>query len=372
MNKKNIKRKRLFIGLISGTSMDGIDAALVDLSTNSLIAGITYKYSVQLKNYLNKIINNEYKDLKNYNQLNKLLGHAFANAALALMDAVQVNATQIEAIGSHGQTISHDTSGDYPLTLQLGCAHIIAERTKITVVSDFRTRDLIVGGQGAPLAPFFHKIIFKHCAQPLAIVNIGGIANLTIIADGKLAGYDLGPGNCLIDAWVKKHCQKDYDYNGNWASQGKLIPSLLASLLTDKYFSDQAPKSSSTEYFSLNWLMQHLATTKYNAPDVGATLLMLTAMAITRAIKVEGLTLKTLLVCGGGVHNGALMRLLSTELLPIKVASTMLYNISPDFIEAMLFAWLAKQALATTPLDLSSVTGAYNKAVLGVIYPAGI
>lgn len=359
-----------YIGLISGTSMDGIDAALVDLTSNCLVKGIIYKYSDLAKRNLDKLKHDKnFATYQSYVELNNLIGHEFANAALKLMDFAKINSSDLKAIGSHGQTVFHNACKNPPYTLQLGCAHTIAERTQITVVSDFRSRDLILGGKGAPLAPVFHQELFKAFPKPLIIINIGGIANVTILLENKLLGFDLGPGNCLMDVWISKNLRKNFDRNGNWAAKGKIINSLLSAFLADPYFYEAPPKSTSTEYFSFEWLKLFLDN-KYDTKDVQATLLMLTVQSIVNGIRALKIESKEILVCGGGVHNHVLMKKLNEKFSPnTKVLSTDSYSISPDYVEAMLFAWLAKKALAKEPLDLNSVTGARSKAVLGVIYP---
>lgn len=367
-----MKKNNLFIGLMSGTSMDGVDAAVIDLPSNSFIKGITRPYSAAARVYLEKVLQGDLCTLKSYSQLNTLLGKEFAQATLDLIEEANLPATAIRAIGSHGQTLCHDASADIPYTVQLGCAHTIAELTGITVVADFRTRDLILGGQGAPFAPIYHQALFKGQEYPLAIINIGGIANITYLAnEAAVQGYDLGPGNCLMDNWIQSHHQQAYDKNGAWAKEGQVIPGLLEALLADPYFQRQQPKSIGKEYFSLLWLRSFLKS-HYSAIDVQATLLQLTAIVIAQGIKAEAAIPKQVFICGGGAHNLYLLQRLA-ELLPaINVDVTSKINISPDYVEALMIAWLAEKTLNHIPLDLSSITGAKCFAVLGVIYPAGI
>jgi anhydro-N-acetylmuramic acid kinase len=370
MNKD--KRSKIFMGLISGTSMDGIDAALVDLATNTFITGITRPYGDEAKACLHKAITGGLQSLKTFSQLHTLLGREFAKVALELLNKTQIPASLIQAIGSHGQTLCHDPIADIPYTMQLGCAHTIAELTGITVVADFRTRDLIVGGQGAPLAPIYHQALFKGQDYPVAVVNIGGLSNLTYLADElTVSGYDTGPGNCLMDAWVFKHLGYDYDRNGSWASSGVVIEPLLERLLADPYFARNPPKSLDKKYFSLAWLARYLQE-DYDKVDVQATLLMLTAKAIAQGINDQSLTPTRLFVCGGGTHNLTLLNSLAKLLPHIKVESTESININPDFIEALMFAWLAEKALLGIPIDLSQITGSKWSTILGAIYPAGI
>lgn len=363
---------KLFIGLMSGTSMDGIDVALVDATSNTFVNGFTYPYSQQAMQMIENALSSPGNSLGFYSQLNTIIGREFANAVLHLLDMSKISAHEVVAIGSHGQTLCHDTSGVIPYTVQLGCAHTIAERTGITVVADFRTRDLIVGGQGAPFAPIYHQAIFQHQGFPLAVVNVGGIANLSwLLNETDVSGYDLGPGNCLMDAWIFKHQQLAYDKNGEWAASGKVIDTLLERLLDDFYFHRPQPKSIGKEYFSLDWLSSFMAD-EYLACDVQATLLQLTARSIAAGITILPEPPEHLLLCGGGAHNLALIQALG-ELLPhVSVKSTEAFHINPDFVEALMFAWLAQKTLDFTPLNLNRITGAKYPAILGAIYPAGI
>ncbi|ASQ45826.1 Anhydro-N-acetylmuramic acid kinase [Legionella clemsonensis] len=357
---------------MSGTSMDGIDAAMIDLESNYFIAGITQPYSRRVKDFLEQIFQEKLHALSAFSQLNTLLGREFAQAALALIEQVNLPCSSIQAIGSHGQTVCHDATADIPYTVQLGCGHTIAELTGITVVADFRTRDLIVGGQGAPFAPIYHQALFKHYSFPLAVVNVGGIANLSYLSEElTVHGYDTGPGNCLMDAWIKRHLGHAFDKNGEWATSGKVIEPLLTALLQDSYFEKIPPKSIGKEYFSLAWL-EHYLQPQYSTVDIQATLLMLTAHTIAHAVALEKMPPSQLLICGGGAHNLALINTLSSLLPNMSVKSTEAYGINPDFIEALMFAWLANKTLTNEALDMRSITGAKRAAILGTIYPAGI
>ena len=363
---------KLFIGLMSGTSMDGIDAALVDVNTNTLIKGITRPYSDKAKEWLHAVLNGVQTTPAVLSHLNTLLGREFALAAHQLLETAKVTPQQVVAIGSHGQTLCHDATAEIPYTVQLGCAHTIAELTGILVVADFRARDLVVGGQGAPFAPIYHEALFKEDAMPLAVVNIGGIANVTYLVPGvDVCGYDVGPGNCLMDAWIKKHLNVAYDAGGEWAATGQVMPPLLTTLLADPYFNLPPPKSLGKEYFSDAWLARYLQPN--DAPeDVQATLLALTATTIADAIQKSHLQCRSVAICGGGAHNIMLQNALIKQLPDLHVSSTKTFGIDPDFIEAMMFAWLADKTLSHTPLDLTRITGAKNRAILGAIYAAGI
>ena len=362
---------KLFIGLMSGTSMDGIDVALVDAATNTFIQGVTCPYGEQARRMIEEGLSAKHGP-GFYSQLNTVLGREFASAVLHLLDTTIIKAQDVIAVGSHGQTLCHDTTESIPYTVQLGCAHTIAELTGITVVADFRTRDLVAGGQGAPFAPIYHQAIFKDHGYPLAVVNVGGIANISyLVNDTDVIGYDLGPGNCLMDSWIFEHHNQAYDKNGDWAASGTVIKALLDNLLNDDYFQKPYPKSIGKEYFSRAWLWQHMSD-NYSATDVQATLLQLTAMSIAAGITILPDCPSHLLLCGGGAHNVALLRALS-ELLPhVSVNSTQAFDINPDFVEAQMFAWLAEKTLDFTPLDLRMITGAKYPAILGAIYPAGI
>lgn len=357
---------KLYIGLMSGTSMDGIDAALVDVENNKLIAGITRPYSAHARTQLNKLTSEQAITLADVSQLNTLLGREFAAAVNQLMQEVQAAPCDVVAIGSHGQTVCHDAIAEIPYTMQLGCPHTISALTNMTVVADFRTRDLVLGGKGAPYAPIYHQILFSHLTDAVGIVNIGGIANISYLMTGQsVSGYDVGPGNCLMDAWTHQHLNQPYDKNGEWAAGGHVIEELLTVLLKDAYFHLPSPKSIGKEYFSLSWLGNYLQA-NYQAQDVQATLLALTVKNIVDAMNPS---IQQIAICGGGAHNQALLQRLKSQLPAVKVDSTGALGINPDFIEAMMFAWLAEKTLSHTPLDLSQITGAQKPAILGAIYP---
>jgi len=349
--------------------MDGIDAALIDLPSHQLIHGITKKYSEEVRSALSLLMSELHASLSNLCQLNTLVGRDFAHAVYQLLDESGYSATDIRAIGSHGQTICHDTSTTIPYTLQLGCGHTISSLTGIEVVADFRTRDLVNGGQGAPFAPLYHQELFGKYGEHAAVVNVGGIANVTFLnPDEEIKGWDVGPGNCLMDVWIMKHHAKGYDESGNWAAQGKVVQPLLEHLLADSFFHQPSPKSIGKEYFSLSWLESHL-NNAYKAVDVQATLLALTASCIAESIVESNTTPKKLYLCGGGTHNVHLLNTLSCFLPGINVASVNDLGVNPDYLEAMMFAWLASQTINSIPINLSPITGSKGKAILGAIYP---
>lgn len=360
----------LYIGLMSGTSMDGIDAAIVDMSTNTLICGITKKYSDDVKRRLDHLLNGCDVSLASVCQLNALIGREFAEAANHVLHEAQLTPTDIRAIGSHGQTVCHDTKSNIPYTLQLGCGHTIALLTGITVVADFRTKDLVNGGEGAPFAPVYHQELFKKDNANVAVVNIGGIANITFItANEPTIGWDVGPGNCLMDAWINKHHGQAYDADGAWAKQGMVIDSLLTPLLNDSFIRSNAPKSIGKEYFSLDWLIPHLKP-EYQPEDIQKTLLALTAKTIADTVAQAQKPVKEVYLCGGGTHNGVLHQMISDLLPTIPVKSIAEAGVSPDYLEAMMLAWLAAQTLNKKTVDLRAITGSKRPVMLGAIYPS--
>lgn len=360
---------KLYIGLMSGTSMDGIDAALVNVADNTLIAGITRPYGHEARVRLKAVLSGNGLLPSGVSQLNTLLGLEFAAAVQQLLAMTEVSIFDVIAIGSHGQTICHDALADIPYTMQLGCPHTISELTGMTVVADFRTRDLVLGGKGAPYAPLYHQVLFGHLADAIAVVNIGGIANITMFtAEKQVSGYDTGPGNCLMDAWVQRHLEMPYDASGAWALTGKVITPLLNTLLADPYFQQASPKSIGKEYFSLEWLTQYCHA-DYLVQDIQATLLVLTATSIAEAVQQTRIQPSRLVICGGGAHNHALLRELGARLPGVDVDSTQALGVDPDYLEAMMFAWLADKAVTHTPLDLSAITGSRKPAILGAIYP---
>jgi anhydro-N-acetylmuramic acid kinase len=365
----------LYIGLMSGTSVDGIDAALVEFD-DTQIRLVDFEYQPFPPDLKNAIADISQADahifLKDYGALDMRLGCLFADTAQALLAKANLSATKITAIGSHGQTVYHAPDGDTPFSLQIGDPNIIAERTGINTVADFRRRDMAVKGQGAPLVPAFHQAVFGQTDQARCIVNIGGIANITILpgsTDGPVMGFDTGPGNTLMDAWINRHLQQHYDADGTWAKSGHIEYGLLNKLIADPYFHALPPKSTGKEYFSPSWLEQHIQTDNYRAEDVQASLCALTAQTISNAIHQHAPNTQNVIVCGGGAHNGYLLELL-TQALGTPVSSSETYGIHPDHVEAMAFAWLARQTLLHLPGNLKEVTGADKAVVLGGVYPA--
>ncbi len=372
----------LYIGLMSGTSMDGIDAALVDFSQTErsgarakLISTHSHAWPDDTQRALIDARNISDDKLFSLSSLDSQTAEIFANACFRLIDNTSYQSQDIIAIGNHGQTIRHRPDIDNPFSLQIGNAKKLAELTRIDVISDFRTADIKVGGQGAPLAPAFHQAMFQHEKISRVIVNIGGIANITVLPKNELSkdknmkvtGFDCGPGNTLMDAWTSQHKQQPYDTGGAFASSGKTNATLLASLLMDEYFQLAPPKSTGFEYFNLKWLGNYLATatsSKMDCADVQSTLCDLTALSIIRAINQYAPDTDEIYICGGGVHNKVLMHKLQT-LTKSSVTTTETLGVHPDWVEAMAFAWLAYQNIHQQTGNLPSVTGATKSVVLG-------
>lgn len=364
-----------YIGLISGTSMDAVDAVLVDL--NKYSPAICHRLSIpipdKLRSRLIAISQGDHISLPLISELDVRLGLLFADAVMELLQQSGTPSEKVCAIGSHGQTIYHGPGDRFPSSLQIGDPNIIAERTSITTVADFRRRDMAAGGQGAPLVPAFHEAMFRINDRNRIILNIGGIANITILpADPlkKIHGFDTGPGNTLMDAWIKKQQRKNKDESGRWAASGEVDENLLKKMLKDSYFRKPPPKSTGREYFNLTWLDKILKHNKNRIPTkhVQATLCEFTARTISDSVHEYAPDTDEVLACGGGVHNLSLMMRLQMLLGNIRVVSTEEFNIDPDYVEAIAFAWLAKRTLEHRGGNIPSVTGARHEVILGGVY----
>lgn len=362
-----------YIGVMSGTSLDGVDVVLAAIDDKMVAqqASLTWPMPIALKEAVLSICQGQPLTLSQMGQLDTRLGKLFAEAVLALMAQEQLSAKDIVAIGCHGQTIWHEPTGDAPHTLQIGDNNQIAALTGVTVVGDFRRRDIALGGQGAPLVPAFHHALLAHPIERRIVLNIGGIANISLLfPDKPVRGYDTGPGNMLMDAWIWRQLGKPYDKDAQWASGGKVVLPLLQNMLSDPYFAAPAPKSTGREYFNYGWLERQLAIFPALDPrDVETTLVELTAVTISEQVLLCG-GCERLLVCGGGSRNPLLMARLSALLPGTEVTTTDEAGISGDDMEALAFAWLAWRTLAGLPGNLPSVTGASQASVLGAIYPA--
>jgi anhydro-N-acetylmuramic acid kinase len=373
---------KTYLGLISGTSADGIDAALVrwddDAATArpSLVFGRTYPWDPALRARLVALGQGDVPlSLDDIGELDVQIGAAFADAALQAMADSGVPRGSIAGIGSHGQTLRHRPSGRRgdgvdPYTMQLGDAHLIAERTGATVVADFRRRDVAAGGHGAPLVPALHAALLHSPDESRAVLNLGGIGNLTLLpAQGDVRGFDTGPANGLMDAWCLRHTGEPFDRDGRLAARGQPDPALLARLLAEPWFALPPPKSTGRDQFHLDWVDRALASDASPA-DVQATLLALSVRTIADALRATQPGTARVLACGGGVHNGVLMAALASALPGMVVESTAAHGIDPDYLEAMAFAWLARQALLGRPGNLPGVSGARGPRILGAIHPA--
>ncbi len=356
----------LFAGLMSGTSRDGIDAVVVDIGNNgiNILATVSLAYDPELQAALAGLVDNPGSTgLAQVGDLHARVGDAFAEAAQAVIEQSGARASEFIAIGSHGQTIYHAPDARHPFSLQIGDASRIARRTGIPTVADFRSADIAAGGQGAPLVPPFHQWMFGKPGETTAVVNIGGIANATILSDEQLLGFDTGPGNTLLDAWIQKHSGERFDQDGNWSATGSVDAVQLEAMLADDYFGKAPPKSTGFEYFNLTWLEPFA-----DGPpeDTQATLVELTARSIADAI--ASYAPDTLLVCGGGVHNAALMKSLRAAMGECPVHSTADRGLDPDWVEACAFAWLARRRISGLPGNAPSVTGASSAVTLGAVY----
>ncbi|POT57482.1 anhydro-N-acetylmuramic acid kinase [Citrobacter amalonaticus] len=362
-----------FIGVMSGTSLDGVDVVLatIDESMVAQQASLSWPIPLSLRQAVLDICQGQQLTLSQFGQLDTRLGRLFADAVNALLAEQKLRPQDIVAIGCHGQTVWHEPTGDAPHTLQIGDNNQIAAHTGITVVGDFRRRDIALGGQGAPLVPAFHQALLAHPGERRMVLNIGGIANLSLLIPGlPVRGYDTGPGNMLMDAWIWRQCGKPYDKDALWASEGTVIVPLLQNMLSDPYFSAPAPKSTGREYFNYGWVERHLAAFPgISARDVQRTLAELTAVAIAEQVLLSG-GCDRLMVCGGGSRNPLLMTRLAGLLPGTEVTTTDEAGISGDDMEALAFAWLAWRTLAGLPGNLPSVTGASELSVLGAIFPA--
>ena len=365
----------LYLGLMSGTSADGIDAALVQFPAEGgcrFVDGLTVPWEPRLRTRLVALgQGGELDSLDALGDVDARIGLAFAEAAAALLVHSGIDAAQVAAIGSHGQTVRHRPSSAPAFTLQLGDASRIAERTGITTVADFRRRDVAAGGQGAPLMPAFHLAMLGAADEDRAVLNLGGIANLTLIPrDGALLGFDTGPANALLDAWCEQHTGKAFDADGIFAASGVVDAALLARWRSDPWFALPPPKSTGREQFHLAWMQTHLDDGERSTADVQATLLELTVATVADALLRTLPAARRLLVCGGGVRNGQLMARLAARLPGVAVESSAMHGLDPDYMEAMGFAWLAQRTLAGLPGNLPSVTGAAGPRILGAIHPA--
>jgi len=366
----------LYVGLMSGTSMDSIDAVLVDCyaTTPHVVATHSKLWPETLRKQLAQAQQLDDQAIFHLDELDRAVAQNFAAATIELLSLTNTRSDEIIAIGSHGQTIRHRPHADPPFSLQLGSGQIIAELTGIRTVSDFRRADIEAGGEGAPLAPAFHNAVLRNNNENRCVINIGGIANITVLpADTAepASGYDIGPGNSLMDGWIQRHRSMPYDNEGEWARSGQIDRTLLARFKADDYFLQPPPKSTGFEYFNQDWLKQYRVDL-LPAEDVQATLSALTADTIEEAIRTDDIDIDHVLICGGGAHNTYCLELLKKRLGNIPVESTERCGIHPDWVEAMAFAWLAQRHIEGEPGNLPSVTGAREAVVLGTLNASDI
>jgi len=363
---KNSLEKTLYIGVMSGTSLDGIDIVLCEISTHScrLIHSKEFHFPTLLKKEILQTVANT-TTLQNLGVLDHKIGLLYANCISEFIQEFHLNAQTIEAIGLHGQTLWHEPDSEFPFSLQLGDANIVVAKTGIQTIADFRRMDMANDGQGAPFAPAFHQFVFSSLGKNSAVVNIGGMANITLLHD-ELQGWDTGCGNVLLDYWMQQTQQKAYDRDGAFAKSGRLNTTLLQAMLEDDYFSKPPPKSTGREYFNETWLANHLPLFHtIDDADVQRTLLELTATSIANDLNKT--QTQQCIVCGGGAKNSFLMQRLQ-ELSKAEIIISNSLGVSSDFLEAMAFAWFAYKRVHNEKIDLRSVTGAKKASLLGGIY----
>jgi len=361
----------LYLGMMSGTSMDAIDAVLVDFESTPLriLAASATPFEAGLKRRLAALIDSpDQVGLDTLGELDVALGRAFADAATSLLRNARIDARAVAAIGSHGQTVRHRPDLAVPFTMQIGDPNTLTEMTGITVVADFRRRDVAAGGQGAPLLPVFHDQVFRDAAEDRVIVNLGGIGNVTLLTrQSPVIGFDTGPANRLMDAWIAARQGLAFDAAGRWADTGSWDSALLLRLLDEPYFDLPPPKSTGRELFNLAWLETKLGAAVYRAEDVQATLRELTAASVAASVRrfAPG---AALYICGGGAHNPGLLAAIAQRTAPSRVASTAVLGLDPDYVEAVAFAWFARRTLVGATSSLPSVTGARGARILGSVY----
>lgn len=365
-----------YVGLMSGTSLDGVDGVLVewtDTASLSVLGHVHLPFAPELGAELLSLNASGADELHRAALAGNALARVYAATVAQLLERCGVAATAVRAIGAHGQTVRHrplqfDGTG---YTLQLNNPALLAELAGIDVVADLRSRDLAAGGQGAPLVPAFHRAVFANPGEAVAVLNLGGIANLTLLgADGNVMGFDCGPANALLDHWVHRHRGLAFDADGRWAALGQVDAALLSSLQAEPYFDEAPPKSTGRDLFHPQWLARHLdACGPLGAEHVQATLAELTVWACARDLRRHLPAAQSLLVCGGGAFNAHLMRRLAAHLPGVHVGSTAERGLPPDQVEACAFAWLARAFVRREPAGLPSVTGARAARVLGCLYP---
>jgi len=359
---------QIYIGLMSGTSLDGVDAVLADLSGDKprLIADIHLPLDAPLQRELLALNARGDDEIERAALAGNELAKCYAAAVVSVLAEAKTPASAVRAAGCHGQTVRHRP--EFGFTTQIGNPALLAELTGVRVVADFRSRDVAAGGQGAPLVPAFHAAVFADASEDRVALNLGGIANLSFLPhDGAVTGFDSGPGNCLLDLWAQRHLGKPHDADGGWAAAGKIITALLERLQQEPYFAAAPPKSTGRDLFNEAWL-QGMLRGGEEPQAVQATLLEFTARSVADAIVRHCTSARRVIVCGGGAKNGALMRRLAQLAAPAMLETSDNHGIDPQLVEATAFAWLAKRALDGLPGNLPAVTGARGARVLGAVY----
>lgn len=372
----------LYLGIMSGTSLDGVDLALVDFFEKpNLVASGFVPMPEDLRANLAELLKSGETSLQKLGEIDHHLGVLYADCVNDFLVKNQLEASQITAIGCHGQTVWHAPQGNFPFTMQIGDMNLVAARTGITTVGDFRRKDMAMGGQGAPLVPAFHEAVFARPNQFTVVLNIGGISNISVLdPKSETIGYDVSVGNALMDSWIEKHLGKRYDKNAEWAKTGEVISELLAEMLSEPFLQLLPPKSTGRELFNLAWLEKQFANLTAKSPassvanfkpeDIQYTLAEFTAQSITRELSQwKNEPNKVLLVCGGGARNPLLMERFNVLLPDWHVGTTNDYGVDVDYVEAAAFAWLAFQRMENLPSNMPSVTGASQAVSLGVIFP---
>ena len=361
----------IFIGLMTGTSADSLDLAAVDFSENNFeVIGLkNYEIPHQIKEEILKNTRDKILNKSSIENLDIKLGHFFTDKIEQFLKSLAIDSNQVEAIGSHGQTIKHEPNSKIPYSLQIGSPQIISNMLGVKTIGNFRDDDIEAGGQGAPLSPLFHREVFSEKNDERIIVNIGGITNLSLLGKSRLIGFDTGPGNCLMDSWTKINKKGNYDHKGNWAKSGNINKNLIEIMMSDDYFALDHPKSTGPDYFSLDWIYKSLQDLEHEieSADVQATVAELTVISLCNSIeKLDALTEKVYF-CGGGVHNEYLMSRISTK-LDKNCLTTRELGVDPDYLEAICFAWLAYKRVSGIKFDMRQITGSKKKVYLGKVY----
>ncbi|CAM3944537.1 anhydro-N-acetylmuramic acid kinase [Roseateles saccharophilus] len=360
----------LYIGLMSGTSLDGIDGVLFDAEAMAVIGHVHAPFAPALRDELLALNTPGDNELHRAALAANAVARGYADVVSQLLEATGTPRAQVRALGAHGQTVRHQPGGPEAYTTQLLNGALLAEQAGIAVICDLRSRDVAAGGQGAPLVPAFHRAVFSAAGEDVAVLNLGGIANLSLLfADGHTGGFDCGPANCLMDGWIARHRGLAYDADGAWAASGRVQPALLAALLAEPWFALPPPKSTGRDLFHLRWLDSRLAP-GLAAEDVQATLLELSARCVADALRAQMPGAATLIACGGGALNGTLMRRLAALLPGVATQTSAEHGLPVDQVEAAAFAWLAHRFVEGLQGNLPAVTGAAGPRLLGALYPA--